>query len=128
MSQISLSGMSSANGMSLEQEVKQIKSYVAQLTDQLKFILSNLGEENFSDEVHTTIVNTAGAVADKVGAEELDTAVKALEKRMDGQDAGLMQQIAALNTQAEAFVQTLTEIEARVDDLEDRVTALEGGA
>lgn len=128
MSQISLSGMSSANGMSLEQEVKQIKSYVAQLTDQLKFILSNLGEENFSDEVHTTIVNTAGAVADKVGAEELDTAVKALEKRMDGQDAGLMQQIAALNTQAEAFGQTLTEIEARVDDLEDRVTALEGGA
>lgn len=128
MSQISLSGMSSANGMSLEQEVKQIKSYVAQLTDQLKFILSNLGEENFSDEVHTTIVNTAGAVADKVGAEELDTAVKALEQRMDGQDAGLMQQIAALNTQAEAFGQTLTEIEARVDDLEDRVTALEGGA
>ena len=128
MSQISLSGMSSANGMSLEQEVKQIKSYVAQLTDQLKFILSNLGEENFSDEVHTTIVNTAGAVADKVGAEELDTAVKALEQRMDGQVAGLMQQIAALNTQAEAFGQTLTEIEARVDDLEDRVTALEGGA
>lgn len=115
MSQISLSGMSSANGMSLEQEVKQIKSYVAQLTDQLKFILSNLGEENFSDEVHTTIVNTAGAVADKVGAEELDTAIKAVENKINAGDATLQslieQQVGTLTDQLEA-------LEARVEALE----------
>lgn len=116
MSGLNLSALGSLSGsVNTQKDLQQVKNYLMQLTEQLRFVLSNIGEENLSQEIKTTISDASGAVAGKVGAEELDTAIKAVENKINAGDSTLQslieQQVGTLTDQLEA-------LEARVEALE----------
>lgn len=120
MSGLNLSALGNlSGGLNTQKDLQQLKNYVMQLTEQLRFVLSNIGEENLSSEVKSTITSAAGAVAGKVGADELDTAIKALEQKMDANNAAI-QLLIDQNAQS---IENLTQ---QLEALDERVTALEG--
>lgn len=95
------------------QDMRMIRGYMVQMNDVLAYVLGNIGEENLTQEVRQNIYQ--GSVSGRVGAEELDIVVKALEG-----------QIEALRT--EINEELLAPMIERLDALEERVTALEEGA
>lgn len=120
MSGLNLSSLGNlSGGLNTQKDLQQLKNYVMQLTEQLRFVLSNIGEENLSSEVKSTITSAAGAVAGKVGADELDTAIKALEQKMDANNA-------ALQLLIEQNAQSIENLTQQLEALDERVTALEG--
>lgn len=120
MSGLNLSSLGNlSGGLNTQKDLQQLKNYVMQLTEQLRFVLSNIGEENLSSEVKSTITSAAGAVAGKVGADELDTAIKALEQKMDANNA-------AIQLLIEQNAQSIENLTQQLEALDERVTALEG--
>ena len=106
MSIFSLSNIGALTG-NASADMRQMQRYMIQMNEQLKYVLGNIGEENFTQEVRQNLY--AGGVSGKVGAEELDTAIKALEGRME-----------------EQLTQQVTAITARIDALAARLKALDG--
>lgn len=108
------------------QDMRMIRGYMVQMNDVLSYVLGNIGEENLTQEVRQNIYQ--GSVSGKVGAEELDMVVKALEGQIEALGDALGQQMTELEGQIAAQAETITSLEERIASLEARVTALEEGA
>lgn len=158
MSQLNIGSIGSVEKVSEIKDVQQLKSYIMQLTEQLRYVLNNLGAENFNDAALTEL---QGQTADQVKKTVNDAMGNYSTRKqtaemisqevatVDGKVTQLEQTAEEIAAKAEdaqgnasEALQTATELTSRVEDAEDnaseakqtasalssRVTAAEGDA
>lgn len=158
MSQLNIGSIGSVEKVSEIKDVQQLKSYIMQLTEQLRYVLNNLGAENFNDaaltelqgqtadQVEKTVNDAMGNYSTRKQTAEMISQEVAT---VDGKVTQLEQTAEEIAAKAEdaqgnasEALQTATELTSRVEDAEDnaseakqtasalssRVTAAEGDA
>lgn len=158
MSQLNIGSIGSVEKVSEIKDVQQLKSYIMQLTEQLRYVLNNLGAENFNDaaltelqgqtadQVKKTVNDAMGNYSTRKQTAEMISQEVAI---VDGKVTQLEQTAEEIAAKAEdaqgnasEALQTATELTSRVEDAEDnaseakqtatalssRVTAAEGDA
>ena len=158
MSQLNIGSIGSVEKVSEIKDVQQLKSYIMQLTEQLRYVLNNLGAENFNDaaltelqgqtadQVKKTVNDAMGNYSTRKQTAEMISQEVAI---VDGKVTQLEQTAEEIAAKAEdaqgnasEALQTATELTSRVEDAEgnaseakqtatalsSRVTAAEGNA
>ena len=158
MSQLNIGSIGSVEKVSEIKDVQQLKSYIMQLTEQLRYVLNNLGAENFNDaaltelqgqtadQVKKTVNDAMGNYSTRKQTAEMISQEVAI---VDGKVTQLEQTAEEIAAKAEdaqgnasEALQTATELTSRVEDAEDnaseakqtasalssRVTSAEGNA
>ena len=158
MSQLNIGSIGGVEKVSEIKDVQQLKSYIMQLTEQLRYVLNNLGAENFNDaaltelqgqtadQVKKTVNDAMGNYSTRKQTAEMISQEVAI---VDGKVTQLEQTAEEIAAKAEdaqgnasEALQTATELTSRVEDAEDnaseakqtasaltsRVTAAEGNA
>ncbi|HBU12184.1 MAG TPA: hypothetical protein DEB31_05490 [Clostridiales bacterium] len=118
-----------------KKERKAIKEYLYQLTEQLRYTLNNLGEENFTQEfVNTVLRGENGASAEmqltldgfRVAIANAQSNIATLEITADGINTRVTNEVAGLNS---TITQTAGGLSVRIGNLDDpdtgRVTTAE---
>lgn len=114
MSQINLGGLGKLDGSS-EASMHKMQSYLLQLTEQLRYVLGNLGTENFEPGVVETLEQVA-AVGDF--AREVKDAA--------GNYSVVMQTASKLSTEVGAMDGRVSRVEQTADGLKSTVSGLSG--
>ena len=109
---------------------QQIKEYLYQLTEQLKYRLNNLDTDNLSSEL-SEMINSASvatqnismqATTDRTSINTLRSRVSAVESSVEAMNGTIAENQGRLT----AIEQRLSSIDETILDLQQRVTALEG--
>ena len=154
MSRLGLEGLGSRGQM----DARRLSGYLYQLTEQLRYVLNNLEEENFGEGVlervesqaaaqaqqrvadqlgnYATISHTAQLIATQVGAadgrisllEQTAQALTAQVEDAEGNASQAMQTAAALSSRVTAAEGDASEALQTASSLSSRVTSAEGNA
>lgn len=111
MSQLNIGSIGSVEKVSEIKDVQQLKSYIMQLTEQLRYVLNNLGAENFNDAALTEL---QGQTADQV-KKTVNDAMGNYSTRKQTAEM-ISQEVAMVDGKVTQLEQTAEEIAAKAED------------